>query len=426
MQNTIIVIALSTLAIFFFIMWLLSQKKLHNRMHEKEREIIFLQSKAENTETNLKSKDLELHQMRTENNQLHEMLSAANTKLQSYAEATENLQLVMADRFRTLASNLLDEKTKVLDQQSQTLLMPLKEEIQKMQKTVSDTYTQGLKDQTNLIGELRKMQDLNSTLQKEAHELSRALKGDSKIQGDWGEVILERVLESSGLTKDREYFLQESFTLEDGKRQRPDAIVKLPDNKNIIIDSKVSLTAYNELINATSEQVFEKALQAHKKSILNHITELANKSYYTLDINTIECVLMFIPIESAFSVIAKEEKEIFEIAWRKNIVIVTPVTLMATLRTISTTWKQMKQTQNTIEIAKRAGLLYDKVANFVSSMDQVDNQLTTLRSSFDTAKKQLSDGSGNLLRQIEMLRELGTKTTKELSNTKIGRSALEE
>lgn len=395
-------------------------------MHEKEREIIFLQSKAENTETNLKSKDLELHQMRTENNQLHEMLSAANTKLQSYAEATENLQLVMADRFRTLASNLLDEKTKVLDQQSQTLLMPLKEEIQKMQKTVSDTYTQGLKDQTNLIGELRKMQDLNSTLQKEAHELSRALKGDSKIQGDWGEVILERVLESSGLTKDREYFLQESFTLEDGKRQRPDAIVKLPDNKNIIIDSKVSLTAYNELINATSEQVFEKSLQAHKKSILNHITELANKSYYTLNINTIECVLMFIPIESAFSVIAKEEKEIFEIAWRKNIVIVTPVTLMATLRTISTTWKQMKQTQNTIEIAKRAGLLYDKVANFVSSMDQVDNQLTTLRSSFDTAKKQLSDGSGNLLRQIEMLRELGTKTTKELSNTKIGRSALEE
>lgn len=395
-------------------------------MHEKEREIIFLQSKAENTETNLKSKDLELHQMRTENNQLHEMLSAANTKLQSYAEATENLQLVMADRFRTLASNLLDEKTKVLDQQSQTLLMPLKEEIQKMQKTVSDTYTQGLKDQTNLIGELRKMQDLNSTLQKEAHELSRALKGDSKIQGDWGEVILERVLESSGLTKDREYFLQESFTLEDGKRQRPDAIVKLPDNKNIIIDSKVSLTAYNELINATSEQVFEKALQAHKKSILNHITELANKSYYTLDINTIECVLMFIPIESAFSVIAKEEKEIFEIAWRKNIVIVTPVTLMATLRTISTTWKQMKQTQNTIEIAKRAGLLYDKVANFVNSMDQVDNQLTTLRNSFDTAKKQLSDGSGNLLRQIEMLRELGTKTTKELSNTKIGRSALEE
>lgn len=395
-------------------------------MHEKEREIIFLQSKAENTETNLKSKDLELHQMRTENNQLHEMLSAANTKLQSYAEATENLQLVMADRFRTLASNLLDEKTKVLDQQSQTLLMPLKEEIQKMQKTVSDTYTQGLKDQTNLIGELRKMQDLNSTLQKEAHELSRALKGDSKIQGDWGEVILERVLESSGLTKDREYFLQESFTLEDGKRQRPDAIVKLPDNKNIIIDSKVSLTAYNELINASSDQIFEKALQAHKKSILNHIAELANKSYYTLDINTIECVLMFIPIESAFSVIAKEEKEIFEIAWRKNIVIVTPVTLMATLRTISTTWKQMKQTQNTIEIAKRAGLLYDKVANFVSSMDQVDNQLTTLRNSFDTAKKQLSDGSGNLLRQIEMLRELGTKTTKELSNTKIGRAALEE
>lgn len=426
MQNIVIEITLAASAILFFILWLLSQRKHHKTILEKERELILLQSKAENAETNLKSKDLELHQMRTENNQLHEMLSAANTKLQSYAEATENLQLVMADRFRTLASNLLDEKTKVLDQQSQTLLMPLKEEIQKMQKTVSDTYTQGLKDQTNLIGELRKMQDLNSTLQKEAHELSRALKGDSKIQGDWGEVILERVLESSGLTKDREYFLQESFTLEDGKRQRPDAIVKLPDNKNIIIDSKVSLTAYNELINATSEQVFEKALQAHKKSILNHITELANKSYYTLDINTIECVLMFIPIESAFSVIAKEEKEIFEIAWRKNIVIVTPVTLMATLRTISTTWKQMKQTQNTIEIAKRAGLLYDKVANFVSSMDQVDNQLTTLRSSFDTAKKQLSDGSGNLLRQIEMLRELGTKTTKELSNTKIGRSALEE
>jgi len=424
--TTPISIVAALLALLFFILWIISNKRHSIKLLDKERELILAQSKTENAEKNLQSLKTEHEQACTENDQLRENLSAARTKLESYTEATEQLQAIMTERFRNLASSLLDEKTRTFDEQSQQLLAPLKEELKNMQTKVSETYTQGVKDQADLIAELKKMQDLNSSLQKEAHDLSRALKGDSKVQGDWGEVILERVLENSGLTKDREYFLQESFKLEDGTSQRPDAIVKLPDNKNIIIDSKVSLTAYNNLINATSDEAYSIAFQAHKNSILKHIDELAKKSYNTLDINTIECVLMFIPIESAFSIVAKEEVNIFEQAWRKNIVIVTPATLIATLRAISTTWKQVKQTQNTMEIAKRAGLLYDKMTNFVESMDQVDSQLTTLRNSFDKAKKQLSYGNGNVLQQIEKLQDLGAKTSKDLKTTHIGKTALEE
>lgn len=428
MQITNILLSIIPFIPFFILLFFIPKlNKKKDTDFDSERERIQLATKLDEAKSSLSQQDELIRQLNDENDHLREELAVANTKLESYTEASETLQLIMADKFRTLASDLLNEKTKTLDQQSQNILKPLREEIERMQKTVTDTYAQGLKDQSNLIGELKKMQDLNSSLQKEAHELSIALKGDSKIQGDWGEVVLERVLESSGLSKDREYEIQPSFTLDDNKKLRPDAIVRLPENKCIIIDSKVSLTAYDRFVNATSEEERKQALNAHKASLKKHIEELSNKSYtQRLNLNTVECVLMFIPIESAFSAVAKEEKDFFEMAWKRNVVIVTPITLMATLRTINTTWKQVRQTQNALEIAKRGGLLYDKVTNFVESMDQVDAQLNTLRNSFDTAKKQLSDGSGNILRQIEMLRELGTKSTKDLSNTKIGKAALED
>lgn len=428
MQITNILLSIIPFIPFFILLFFIPKlNKKKDTDFDSERERIQLATKLDEAKSSLSQQDELIRQLNDENDHLREELAVANTKLESYTEASETLQLIMADKFRTLASDLLNEKTKNLDQQSQNILKPLREEIERMQKTVTDTYAQGLKDQSNLIGELKKMQDLNSSLQKEAHELSIALKGDSKIQGDWGEVVLERVLESSGLSKDREYEIQPSFTLDDNKKLRPDAIVRLPENKCIIIDSKVSLTAYDRFVNATSEEERKQALNAHKASLKKHIEELSNKSYtQRLNLNTVECVLMFIPIESAFSAVAKEEKDFFEMAWKRNVVIVTPITLMATLRTINTTWKQVRQTQNALEIAKRGGLLYDKVTNFVESMDQVDAQLNTLRNSFDTAKKQLSDGSGNILRQIEMLRELGTKSTKDLSNTKIGKAALED
>lgn len=428
MQITNILLSIIPFIPFFILLFFIPKlNKKKDTDFDSERERIQLATKLDEAKSSLSQQDELIRQLNDENDHLREELAVANTKLESYTEASETLQLIMADKFRTLASDLLNEKTKTLDQQSQNILKPLREEIERMQKTVTDTYAQGLKDQSNLIGELKKMQDLNSSLQKEAHELSIALKGDSKIQGDWGEVVLERVLESSGLSKDREYEIQPSFTLDDNKKLRPDAIVRLPENKCIIIDSKVSLTAYDRFVNATSEEERKQALNAHKASLKKHIEELSNKSYtQRLNLNTVECVLMFIPIESAFSAVAKEEKDFFEMAWKHNVVIVTPITLMATLRTINTTWKQVRQTQNALEIAKRGGLLYDKVTNFVESMDQVDAQLNTLRNSFDTAKKQLSDGSGNILRQIEMLRELGTKSTKDLSNTKIGKAALED
>jgi DNA recombination protein RmuC len=256
---------------------------------------------------------------------------------------------------------------------------------------------------------------LNARVSEEANNLTKALKGDVKKQGNWGEIILERVLERSGLTKGREYEREEVIEGADNSVQRPDVIIHLPDNKHIIIDSKVSLVAYERFVSAESEEKQLLNLKEHVNSIRNHVKLLSDKNYQQAhNINTPDFVLMFLPIEASFSVAVQADSELFSFAWEKKIVIVSPTTLLATLRTISSIWKQENQTKNAQEIARLSGTLYDKFVGFAEDMEKIKANIDRTSKSYDDAMKKMKDGTGNIVRTAEKIKELGAKTTKSL------------
>ena len=266
------------------------------------------------------------------------------------------------------------------------------------------------------------LKDLNLQMTKEATNLTKALKGDSKMQGNWGELVLERVLEKSGLEKDREYFVQQSFTTAGGSRVLPDVVLHLPDNKRMIIDSKVSLTDYERYVNA-DEDDRPKFLKAHVNSIRKHVDQLSDKKYEDLyDIESPDFVLMFIPIEPAFAVAINEDNSIYNKAFEKNIVIVTPSTLLATLRTIDTMWNNEKQQRNAIEIARQAGALYDKFEGLVSDLTGVGKKLDAAKTDYSAAMNKLVEGKGNLITSVEKLKKMGAKAKKSLPEAIIKRA----
>ena len=317
--------------------------------------------------------------------------------------------------------------TKILKQNSQEftflnqrnigeILNPLREKIEKFEEKVQQTYEKGHDDQINLKAELKRLLELNMKISEEANNLTKALKSDSKKMGNWGEVILDRILEQSGLTKGQEYITQFSDRNDAGELIRPDVIVKLPDNKHIIIDSKVSLLAYDGYVNNDDDATKERFLKAHLDSIREHIKGLSEKKYQeasTLD--SPDFILLFMPLESAFSLAIQNDPEIFNYAWAKRIVIVSPTTLLATLKTVASIWKHEKQTQNAMEIARQGSSLYDKFYNFLSDLEKIGNQIRTLQNTYEDAHNKLSSGKGNLIRQVERLKELGIKSEKSLT-----------
>jgi DNA recombination protein RmuC len=295
------------------------------------------------------------------------------------------------------------------------ILNPLKEKIQNFEKKVEDTYQKGIKDQTDLKAELKKLYDLNSKISEEANNLTRALKSDSKKQGNWGEVILERVLERSGLVKGQEYDTQVTARSESGELIRPDVIIYLPEKKHIIIDSKVSLLAYEAYINEDDQQERENHLRQHVDSIRSHVKGLSEKNYTHADgFDTPDFVLLFMPIESAFSAAIQADVDLFNFAWEKKIVMVSPTTLLATLRTIASIWKHEKQTRNAMEIAALGGALYDKFVGFHEDLISIGVQIGKLSKTYDDAKNKLKEGRGNLISQAEKLKNMGAKTTKSI------------
>jgi DNA recombination protein RmuC len=340
-------------------------------------------------------------------------------KLENERKQLEELQNKFKMEFENIANKILKQNTFEFNQSSNKamseLLTPLKEKITDFEKKVNDTYEKGLKDQTDLKAELKKLYDLSIALDKDAQNLTKALKSDTKKQGNWGEVILERVLERSGLIKDQEYFLQYSAKSEDGATLRPDVLIKLPENKHLVIDSKVSLTAYTEFASAEDELTQAAALKRHLDSIKKHVKELSEKQYdKLLGINTPDFVLMFLPIEPAFGVAVQADHELFNYAWKERVVIVSPTTLLATLRTVASIWKYEKQTQNAMEIADRGGKLYDKFESFVKDLENIGTNLERASKSYDDAHKKLTSGPGNLIRQVEQLKEMGVPTKKSL------------
>lgn len=344
--------------------------------------------------------------------------AAAEQNKQSSSEMQKNITL----QFENLAQKIFDEKsTKMTEQNSQQLsilLTPLRDKLKDFEKKVEDTYINEQKDRSHLKGEISKLIELNQTMSKDAQNLTLALKGENKTQGNWGEMILENILERSGLRKGEEYFTQETVRGLGGEILRPDVIVKLPEGKHLIVDSKMTLIAYEAAISATTESEKEKFSIAHVESLKRHINDLSDKKYHLADqIISPDFVMLFMPLEPAFALAFKLKPELFEQAWDKNVAIVSPTTLLSTLRTVASLWKQERQQRNALEIAKRGGELYDKFAGVVKDLENVGEKINSAHKAHTDLMNKFSVGRGNLISQVEKLKELGAKAEKSLPLT---------
>ena len=385
-----------------------------------------LEERVKNLQADKEELNFKLDEATRLNQQQSQQLARTETesanlreKLATQKQEMEELQKKFATEFENLATRILKhnaaEFTLVNQKNISDILNPLKEKILLFEKKVEDTYEKGLKDQTDLKAELKKLHDLNLRISDEANNLTRALKGDVKKQGNWGEVILERILERSGLTEGREYVKQFSVAVDNGARQQPDVVINLPETKHLVIDSKVSLVAYERLVNATDEAERMKETKAHLLSIKNHVKLLSEKHYQRAPgLNSPDFVLLFVPIESSFSVAIEADHDLFSYAWDNKVVIVSPSTLLATLRTIASIWQQENQTRNAMEIARQGGALYDKFVGFIADLEKIGSNLEQTRKNYDQAMNKLLGGRGNMVRSAEKLRELGSKTSREI------------
>ena len=375
--------------------------------------------------------------LRKEKDFFQNELTARNVEFQNLEKRIEEkteelatLQEKFTKDFELVANKILEEKSSKFTLQNQEnldkILKPFQEKIQSFEKKVEATQKDTIERNSALREQIKNLTALNEQMSKEANNLTKALKGDSKTQGNWGELVLERVLEKSGLEKDREYFVQQSFTTEDGSRVLPDIVIHLPDNKRMIIDSKVSLSAYERYVNQEDDLLKEQALKEHILSLRRHIAQLSDKNYQDLyQVESPDFVLLFIPIEPAFAIAINAENQLYNQAFEKNFVIVTPSTLLATLRTIDTMWNNEKQQQNALEIAIQAGRLYDQFVLLTDDLIKVGNQLRTVQGSYDTTMKKLT-GKGNLIKKVESLKKLGIKQKKHLNDKLIERASEEQ
>ena len=336
-------------------------------------------------------------------------------KLEMQKAEIEEMQKRLTSEFENIANRIMKQRSDEFSESNKEkiseILNPLKEKIKDFENKVERAYDAEMRDKISLREELKNLTKLNAKISEGAENLTKALKGDVKKQGNWGEIVLERVLERSGLTKGQEYEREEVVEGSDASVQRPDVIVHLPDNKHIIIDSKVSLVAYERFVTADTEENQSRNLKEHIVSLRNHVKYLSEKNYQNaMNINTPDFVLMFVPIEASFSAAVQADTDLFSYAWERKIVIVSPTTLLATLRTISSIWKQENQTRNAQEIARLSGALYDKFVSFTEELLKIKQNIDRAADSYDEAVKKLKDGKGNILRTAERIKELGAKT----------------
>jgi len=346
-------------------------------------------------------------------------------------EEVEKLQEKFTKEFENLANKILDEKSNKFTEQNKenmkNILTPLQDKIQLFEKKVEDTHKESIDYHAALRQQILGLRDMNEKMSKETINLTKALKGDSKMQGNWGELVLERVLEKSGLEKGREYEVQQSHTNEDGQRVFPDVVINLPDGKKMIVDSKVSLTAYEKYINEEDDNLKNAFLKEHVNSIKRLVEQLGDKNYQDLyQIESPDFVLLFIPIEPAFAMALNEDTTLYNKAFEKNIVIVTPATLLATLRTIDSMWTNQKQQENALEIARQAGALYDKFHGFLNDLVIVGKKMDDAKSGYSDAMNKLVEGKGNLITSVEKLKKMGAKAKKALPDNILTRAEKDE
>ena len=426
------------LAIGLYLGKLLFTAKSQSEKIGLEEKLIGINSQFKSIQEQLKITQVEKEKIRSEKDSLALQLSRKEVDFENLWERNleqkqevEKLQEKFTREFENLANKILEEKTNKFTEQNKenmkNILSPLQDKIQLFEKKVEDTHKESIDYHAALRQQILGLREMNAQMSKETVNLTKALKGDSKMQGNWGELVLERVLEKSGLERDREYYIQQAHISEDGQRVYPDVVINLPDGKKMIVDSKVSLTAYEKFSNEEDDNLKSSYLKEHINSIKRHVEQLGEKNYHDLyQIESPDFVLLFIPIEPAFAIALNEETTLYNKAFEKNIVIVTPSTLLATLRTIDSMWTNQKQQENAYEIARQAGALYDKFEGFVADLLKVGNKIKDTKTEYDAAMNKLVDGKGNLITSVEKLKKMGAKAKKSLPESVLKRAETDE
>lgn len=401
-------------------------KVLREEKQRLETEVVRLEERGKNSDALLEERTKESEFFAHENSSLKETRARMQSDLQNMKQSTDEklaeyqkMKEQLKSDFEVLSGKLLEQARDRLKSENKesllSLLNPLQDKIKEFREKVDSTHKDNIRERTELKEQLKSLHEMNSRMSEEASNLTNALKGQSKTMGNWGELVLETILEKSGLIKGEEYLIQPSFKNEEGKTVFPDVIINLPDQKHLVIDSKVSLLAYETHFNAENEEIAEKALKDHLLSLKNHIRSLAEKRYQDLyDISAPDFVMMFVPVDPALIVALQADTKLFLDAFDRGVYLVSPATLLFSLRTIANLWKGEKQNRNALEIARQGGNLYDKFAGFVDNLKKLGGSLEKSQSLYEESVKQLSTGKGNLLKRVEDLKQLGIKTEKQL------------
>jgi len=439
MNTSFLIIALVLVVLVFFIMLLarLLQSSKISETSAKE-QLIAKQSELESLLESCGDLSKENTILKADFRSNREELIALQTRLElEEKQFDEKIELLNNSRdqlgaaFKNIANEIFEERSKkftVANKESlSAILSPLQEKIQKFEKRVEETYINESKERYALTNQIENLQRLNAKISEDAVSLTNALTADNKAQGTWGEMALERILDISGLVKGREYDVQVNLKEEDGSRAQPDVVIHLPESRDIIIDSKVSLKSWIAYCSAQTDEIKSKALKQLIESIRNHVKLLSNKDYQNLEgVNTLDYVFLFMPIEAAYAKATEEDKDLFQFAFDRNIIFVVPTTLLTTLKTVQNLWRLAQQNQNANEIAKKAGALYDKFVAFLQDLDDVGQKIEASKLSFERAHNKLSSGKGNLIRRAEVLKQLGAKTSKKQSSELLASALSEE
>lgn len=396
-----------------------AEERVHGLSVEKENITALLKEEQQRLIDELQAERDRLADANRELESTRSFYLAEKEKLVEQKNNMQQSQEKLNKDFELIANKILEEKSTRFIEQNRTnldlILNPFKENIKAFEEKVEKVYKAESDERNILKGVISELQIQSKLIQEDANNLTKALKGDNKKQGNWGEIILEKVLERSGLIKDQEYRIQASLTSAEGGRLQPDVVIDLPDDKHIVVDAKVSLVAYERFISAEADEERESYIKQHLASIKNHIQELSSKNYHDLyQINSPDFVLLFVPIESSFSIAVQKDAELFNFAWDRKVVIVSPSTLLATLRTIASMWKQERQNRNVMEIARLSGSMYDKFVGFIADMENIGRYVKQSQDAYDKALNKLSVGSGNLTNTSEKIKKLGAKATKQI------------
>ncbi|HOK52122.1 MAG TPA: DNA recombination protein RmuC [Bacteroidales bacterium] len=411
--------------------FVLLHSKYRTEIRVAEEKFLKIENDYGSLQKQLDDKQQQITDLIRQNSTLEAQHSFLKQKLDEQKAELENMQEKLTVTFRNLANDILEEKAKKFTEQNKVnldeILKPLGEKIKEFEKKVEETYDKEAQQRFSLKEEVKRLAEMNQLLSEEARNLVRALKGDTKTQGNWGEMLLESILEKSGLIRDQQYFIQPSFTSAEGNRLRPDVVILYPGNRSIVVDSKVSLTAYDRYVSAETEEDRRAALREHIMSVRKHIDELSKKQYQNIpELRTLDFVMLFIPIEPAYLLLMQQEAGIWNEAYDKRILLISPTNLIAALKMVESIWRQEKQNRNAEEIARVGGELYDQLTRFVEELIELGKKIQMTQQHYQNAMQRLAQGRGNVIKRAEQLKLLGAKTSKSFPDNLLNRALDEE